>query len=56
MSVTIASVNLGRFLGECGESALGQDYDLVKMLVGDEGSRDGSVRILRAVRGQRRPW
>ncbi|HET6674482.1 MAG TPA: glycosyltransferase family 2 protein [Nitrospiraceae bacterium] len=45
-SVVIASYNYERYLPQAIESALGQDYPNVEVVVVDDGSTDGSPRVL----------
>src|SRR5690349_12902878 len=47
VSVVVTNHNYGRFLGECLESALNQDYSPVEVVVVDDGSTDNSRQVLR---------
>jgi glycosyltransferase involved in cell wall biosynthesis len=47
VSVAIISFNQKRYLKECIESTLAQDYDNVEIVVADDGSTDGSHELLR---------
>ncbi|RFU46010.1 glycosyltransferase family 2 protein [Paraburkholderia sp. DHOC27] len=47
LSVVILCYNLENFIGDCLESVLSQDLDVpFEVIVGDDGSRDGSVAII----------
>jgi teichuronic acid biosynthesis glycosyltransferase TuaG len=46
VSVIIPVYNQERYVGECVESVLGQDYPNLEVIVVDDGSTDGTARIL----------
>ena len=46
VSVIINNFNYGEFLGSCIESALGQTYENVEVIVSDDGSTDNSRAII----------
>ncbi len=54
ISVVTPSLNQGRFLRQCVESVLDQDYPGLEYLVMDGGSVDSSVSILRTFEGRLR--
>ena len=48
VSVVIASYNGEAFLGETLESVLSQEYEPVEVIVCDDGSQDGTVKLVRS--------
>jgi glycosyltransferase involved in cell wall biosynthesis len=46
VSIIINNFNYGRFLAEAIESALGQDYPAVEVIVVDDGSTDDSAQVI----------
>lgn len=46
VSVIINNYNYGRFVGEAIDSALGQTYDRIEVIVVDDGSTDGSKAVI----------
>jgi glycosyltransferase involved in cell wall biosynthesis len=52
ISLVVPSLNQGRFLAETLESALGQGYPSLELLVQDGGSTDGTVAVLEGYRGR----
>ncbi len=48
VSVIVPSFNHARYIGECIDSVLAQDYAPIEIIVVDDGSSDGSVDILKA--------
>ncbi|HEV2274360.1 MAG TPA: glycosyltransferase family A protein [Acidobacteriaceae bacterium] len=46
VSVLITSYNYGRFLGQAIESALGQSYRPMEVIVSDDGSEDNSCEVV----------
>ena len=55
VSVVTPVLNSGRFIAECIESVLDQDYPYVEHLIQDGGSSDGTVEILRQF-GEQIDW
>jgi len=55
VSILITSFNYGRFLPQCLDSALGQSYPNVEVIVVDDGSQDSSREVLRSY-GDRIRW
>lgn len=47
-SFVIANFNYGRFVGEAIESALGQDWPAIEVIVVDDGSSDDSRKVISA--------
>jgi glycosyltransferase involved in cell wall biosynthesis len=47
VSVMIGAYNAAPYLGEAIESALGQDYEPVELIVVDDGSTDGTAEVAR---------
>jgi len=45
VTILVPSYNYGRFLAEAIESALGQTYEPIEVLVVDDGSQDDSVQV-----------
>lgn len=52
ISLVVPSLNQGRFLAATLESALGQGYPSLELLVRDGGSTDGTAAVLEAFRGR----
>ncbi len=52
VSITIVTYNSGRFIRRCLESALGQKYPLLEVIVIDNASTDGTVDILEGFEGR----
>src|SRR6267378_5394114 len=50
VSILISNYNYGAYLGEAIESALQQTYDKLEIVICDDGSTDGSPRILEQYR------
>jgi len=50
VSILISNYNYGAYLGEAIESALQQTYDKLEIVICDDGSTDGSPRILERYR------
>jgi len=50
-SIVIANYNYGRFVGRAIESALGQDWPLVEIVVVDDGSTDDSRAVIERYAG-----
>ncbi|MBX3437092.1 MAG: glycosyltransferase [Planctomycetaceae bacterium] len=55
VSIIIPCFNAERFIGEAVESALGQAYAPLEVVVIDDGSTDGSINVLRSY-GDRIRW
>jgi glycosyltransferase involved in cell wall biosynthesis len=47
VSVMIGAYNAAPYLGEAIESALGQDYEPIELIVVDDGSTDGTAEVAR---------
>jgi len=47
VSVGIVTFNHKRFIRECIDSVLAQDYERMELVIGDDGSTDGTQEILR---------
>ena len=56
ISVVMPSLNQARFLGRALDSAIGQGYPGLELLVFDGGSTDGSVDLLRGYEGRVTRW
>ena len=56
ISVVTPSFNQRRFLGECMDSVLNQDYPRLEYVVVDGGSTDGSIEILRQRSDRLKYW
>ncbi len=58
VSVLVPVFNGAKFLKECLESILGQDYPFLEILLADDGSTDGSISVLEdyAARDPRIRW
>ncbi len=56
VSIAITAFNSERFLIQCLESALHQTYRPVEVIVVDDGSTDGTYRLLQAYRGRLRAF
>src|SRR6267154_2132159 len=54
VSILISNYNYGAYLGEAIESALQQTYDKLEVVICDDGSTDGSPRILERYRSRDR--
>jgi hypothetical protein len=52
VDIVINNHNYGRFVGDAVESALGQDYPHVRVIVVDDGSTDDSRDVLRGYEGR----
>jgi glycosyltransferase involved in cell wall biosynthesis len=50
VSILISNYNYGRYLGDAIESALQQTYDKLEIIICDDGSTDGSPRIMETYR------
>ncbi|MGB7844228.1 MAG: glycosyltransferase [Candidatus Acidiferrum sp.] len=50
MSILLSSYNYGEYLGDAIESALLQTYDKLEIIICDDGSTDGSPRIIESYR------
>jgi glycosyltransferase involved in cell wall biosynthesis len=50
VSVVIINYNYGRYLRECIDSVLGQDYEPVEVIVVDDGSTDDSREVIESYR------
>src|SRR5712671_5414891 len=50
VSILISSYNYGEYLGDAIESALQQTYDKLEIIICDDGSTDGSPRIIERYR------
>lgn len=49
LSVVVPMYNVERYVGDCLDSVLAQDFESIEVLVVDDGSTDGSPEIVRAV-------
>jgi len=47
VSILIPSYNAEQWIGQCIESALGQSYSNIEVIVSDDGSTDGTVREIK---------
>jgi hypothetical protein len=54
-SIIISSYNYARFLGQAIDSALGQSYPDIEVIVVDDGSSDESPQVIRGYRDRIRP-
>src|SRR5467141_1674551 len=54
VSILISNYNYGAYLGDAIESALQQTYDKLEVVICDDGSTDGSPRILEGYRSRDR--
>jgi glycosyltransferase involved in cell wall biosynthesis len=52
VSVVIINYNYGRYIGECIESALGQNYEPMEVIVVDDGSTDESRAVIESYGGR----
>ena len=52
VSVVVSCYNHERYIEQCLLSILNQDYENIELLVVDDGSKDGSVRIIEALQKQ----
>src|SRR4051812_29781979 len=48
VSILINNYNYARYLRECIDSCLAQDYENLEIIVVDDGSKDDSVEIVRS--------
>lgn len=56
ITVIVPSYNQGRFLGQCLESIIGQNYENLELIVMDGGSTDESVSIIRQYESRISYW
>ena len=52
VSIIVNNYNYGRFLGEAIDSALGQTYPRLEVIVVDDGSTDNSRDVISSYAGQ----
>jgi glycosyltransferase involved in cell wall biosynthesis len=56
VTIIIPSFNQGRFIRETLESCLGQDYELIEILVIDGGSSDETLSVLKSIDAPNLHW